>query len=274
MRVASALVLAPLAVGTAYVGGWTLAAFWAVAAMVVFWEWVSLAAGSDRRSVLYVGAAALLLALALAASSVEAEAELRHIRLLAALIMLVMGMLASAIIAPAGRVLWLTAAIPYAGATGIAPIVLRSDGEHGFAALILLFAIVWATDIAAYFVGRAVGGPKLVPRWSPNKTWSGAMAGVAGAVIAALAVASAFGLRNATALALLAAVLSAVAQAGDVFESVLKRHFGVKDSGRLIPGHGGLMDRVDGFVAAAVVACAIGLVRGGIEAPAHGLLVW
>jgi phosphatidate cytidylyltransferase len=192
----------------------------------------------------------------------------------AVIIILTMGMLAAAIIAPAGRVLWVAAAIPYAGATGAAPIILRGDGEYGFAALILLFAVVWSTDSAAYFAGRAIGGPRLVPRFSPNKTWAGAVAGVAGAAIAAVAVAKAFGLGNPTAIMVLAIVLSVVSQSGDIFESALKRKFGAKDSSRLIPGHGGLMDRIDGFVAAAVVACAIGLVRGGIEAPAHGLLVW
>ena len=119
-------------------------------------------------------------------------------------------------------------------------------------ALIFLFAVVWATDIAAYFVGRAVGGPKLMPRVSPNKTWSGAIGGTFAAIAAALAIAHQAALSSLFAIATLAVVLSALAQAGDLFESFLKRRFGAKDSGHLIPGHGGLMDRLDGFVAASV----------------------
>jgi phosphatidate cytidylyltransferase len=150
---------------------------------------------------------------------------------------------------------------------------LRGDAQYGFLAIVLLFAVVWATDIAAYFAGRAIGGPKLMPKVSPNKTWSGALVGAACAVIAALAIAWYAGLALA-AIGLLALMLSALAQAGDLFESFLKRRFGAKDSGHLIPGHGGLMDRLDGFVAAAAAAAAIGLLRGGMAAPGRGLLVW
>jgi phosphatidate cytidylyltransferase len=169
---------------------------------------------------------------------------------------------------------WAAAGVPYAGAIGIAPVVLRSDAEQGLLAVMLLFAIVWATDSAAYFVGRWIGGPKLLPRVSPGKTWSGAVGGLFAAVLAALAAAGIAGLPGVPALAGIAAALSAFAQAGDLFESLLKRRFGAKDSSRLIPGHGGLMDRLDGFVAAATLAALIGILRGGIEAPARGLLVW
>ena len=158
-------------------------------------------------------------------------------------------------------------------ALAIAPIVLRSDGEQGFLTILFLFAIVWTTDIAAYFVGRAVGGPKLVPQVSPNKTWAGAIGGLLASVVAAIVVAKMAALTSFFALALLAILLSALAQAGDLFESFLKRRFNAKDSSHLIPGHGGLMDRLDGFVTASVVAAIIGLARGGLEAPGRGLLV-
>jgi phosphatidate cytidylyltransferase len=273
-RVGSALVLAPLALGTAYVGGWTFAVFWAVAAAGVFWEWTALVSSEDRRSALIVGGLALLLASSLVASGVAAGAEARAIRLSAALIILALAIFSVALLAPAGRRAWLGGGIPYAAAIGIAPIVLRAELDNGFVALVLLFAVVWTTDIAAYFVGRTIGGPKLAPRWSPNKTWSGAIGGVIGAVPAAAAVAMVAGIGNLWPLALLAVSLSVAAQVGDLFESVMKRRFGAKDSSHLIPGHGGLMDRVDGFVAAAVLACAIGIARGGIEAPARGLLIW
>jgi len=193
---------------------------------------------------------------------------------LAAIIVLAMGTLAAAALAPAERRTWVAGGVPYAGALGVAPIVLRSDGEAGFLAMIFLFAIVWATDIVAYFVGRGIGGPKLMPQVSPKKTWSGALGGTVAAVFAALAMAKAAALTGWFAIAMLAIILSVVAQGGDLFESFLKRRFGAKDSSHLIPGHGGLMDRLDGFVTASVVAALIGLARGGFDAPGRGLLVW
>lgn len=264
LRVCSALVLVPLALATAYLGDWPFAVFWGVAAMGVLWEWTSLVAGTDRRFVLMTGAASLALALALVVSGLP----------LAAVIVLAISTLAAASLAPAERRLWIAGGIPYAGALGLAPIVLRSDGEDGFLAVIFLFAVVWTTDIAAYFIGRAAGGPKLLPQVSPNKTWSGAIGGTLAAVVVALALAKTAAFAGLFAIAMLAIVLSVFAQAGDVFESFLKRRFGAKDSGHLIPGHGGLMDRLDGFVTASVVAALIGLARGGFEAPGRGLLVW
>ena len=133
---------------------------------------------------------------------------------------------------------------------------------------------MWATDIAAYFAGRAVGGPKLWPAVSPKKTWSGAIGGTLGGVAAGLLVAKLFGLAVSPMLVLVAIGLSVVAQAGDLLESAVKRHFGAKDASQLIPGHGGLMDRLDGFLTAAAAAVMVGLIRGGLEGPARGLLVW
>ena len=264
LRVCSALVLVPLALATAYLGDWPFAVFWGVAAMGVLWEWTSLVAGTDRRFVLMTGAASLALALALVVNGLP----------LAAVIVLAIGTLAAASLAPSERRLWIAGGIPYAGALGLAPIVLRSDHEDGFLSMVFLFAVVWTTDIAAYFIGRAAGGPKLVPQVSPNKTWSGAIGGTLAAVVVALVLAKAAALAGLFAIAMLAIVLSVSAQAGDVFESFLKRRFGAKDSGHLIPGHGGLMDRLDGFVTASVVATLVGLARGGFDATGRGLLVW
>jgi phosphatidate cytidylyltransferase len=263
LRVGSALVLAPLAVATAYVGDWPFAVLWGAAAMGVLWEWTALVASSEWRAVLMAGAASLALAFALGASGL----------LLAAITVLAIGVLAVASLASAERRMWIAGAVPYAGALGLAPIVLRSDEQDGFLAVIFLFAVVWTTDIVAYFAGRAIGGPKLMPQVSPKKTWSGALAGTLAAVVVAVIFAEAAALAP-FALAMLAVILSVFAQAGDLFESFLKRRFGAKDSSRLIPGHGGLMDRLDGFVAAGVAAALIGLARGGFEAPARGLLVW
>ncbi len=174
----------------------------------------------------------------------------------------------------ASRLLWIIAGIAYAMAMVSAPLLLRADDAYGFLAMVLLFAIVWTTDILGYFAGRAFGGPKLMPAVSPKKTWSGAIAGALGAMIVAVLVASLFGSFNKGALAIVALLLSVVAQLGDLLESWIKRQFGVKDASHLIPGHGGVMDRLDGFWAAAVVGCLIGLLRGGFDGAARGLLVW
>src|SRR5262249_31590889 len=232
--------------------------------MGMLWEWTSLVARADQRSVLGAGAAALALALALAVTE----------HLLAAVIVLAMGAMGAAALAHPERRIWAAGGGPYAGAGALAPVVLRSGRPDGFLAVPFLFVVVWSADICAYFVGRGVGGPKLVPRVSPNKTWAGALGGMGAAVIVGVAVAKTAALTNLFAIAMLAIVLSISAQGGDLFESILKRKFGAKDSSRLIPGHGGLMDRLDGFVTASVVAVLIGLARRGFEAPGRGLLVW
>jgi phosphatidate cytidylyltransferase len=264
LRVCSALVLVPIAIGTAYLGGWPFAVFWGLAAMGVLWEWISLVARSDHRTVLMTGGASLALAVALVATG----------HLLAAVIVLAISTLGVAALAPAKWRTWIAAGVPYAGALGVAPVALRSDSEDGFLAVIFLFGIVWTTDVVAYFSGRAIGGPKLMAQVSPKKTWSGAIGGTLAAVIVAFVLAKVMASSGLFAIAMLAVVLSICAQGGDLFESFLKRRFGAKDSGHLIPGHGGLMDRLDGFITASVVAALIGLLRGGFEAPGRGLLVW
>jgi phosphatidate cytidylyltransferase len=176
--------------------------------------------------------------------------------------------------APGTRRPWASGGVLYAGAAVLAPVFLRADPQYGFVALILLFAVVWATDIFGYFAGRLIGGPKLWPRVSPKKTWSGAVGGALAAVIAATVLAQAVTLDKSLAIALVAVGLSVVSQAGDLWESAIKRRFGAKDAGNLIPGHGGLMDRLDGFVAAAGAAALLGIMRGGLDAPARALLVW
>jgi len=264
LRVCSALVLVPLAIGTAYLGGWAFALFWGAAAIGVLWEWISLVAPSEERSMLLIGGAALALAVALSGMG----------HALAAIVVLAMGALGVAALTLAPRRAWIAGAVVYAGALAVAPIVLRLDEEDGFLAVIFLFAIVWMTDIGAYFAGRALGGPKLVPQVSPNKTWAGAVGGLLAAILAAVAVAKLAALSAIFPLAVLALALSVFAQAGDLFESFLKRRFHAKDSSHLIPGHGGLMDRLDGFVTASAAAALIGLLRGGFEAPGRGLLIW
>ena len=172
------------------------------------------------------------------------------------------------------RPLWLVAGTFYAAIFFASLWFLRRDPAFGFTVLVWIFAMVWAVDIAAYFAGRRVGGPKLWPAVSPNKTWSGAIGGTIGGLIAGSIVIMVSGLMLRPMHAAIMLVLIIVAQLGDLMESAVKRRFGVKDSGHLIPGHGGLMDRCDSLIAAAPAALLIGAASGGIDAPAEGLLLW
>jgi phosphatidate cytidylyltransferase len=156
----------------------------------------------------------------------------------------------------------------------VAPLLLRHHADWGFFAIIFLFGVVWGTDILAYYVGRVIGGPKLWPKISPNKTWSGAIGGAGAAVVVGLAVAYGTGAGNAVHLALVGLGLSIASQGGDLFESAIKRRFGAKDSSQIIPGHGGLMDRLDGFIVAVVVAAVYGISRAGLDDAGQGLLRW
>jgi len=241
LRVVSSAVLAPLAIAAAYFGGPAFVLFWAIAALGVLWEWQTLVCAHDRNPVLTIGAVAL-------------------------------GALGVATLASRVRRYWCLTGLLYAAAVLIAPAILRGDPALGFAAILFVFTIVWLTDIVAYFVGRAVGGPKLMPAVSPNKTWSGALGGTAAGIVGGVVLARQFGVGPSSAV--VAFALSVISQAGDLAESALKRAFQVKDSSNLLPGHGGLMDRLDGFIAAAAAAAALGLLHGGLEAPARGLMVW
>jgi phosphatidate cytidylyltransferase len=264
LRVLSALVLGPLALLTAWVGDWPFALFWIVAGVAALWEWSALVVGSLHRLMFSSAAGAIAVAGVLTWLT----------KPVVALLMVGLGALAAAIFAPVERRVWVTLGVGYAGAMLLAPMLLRADNTYGFAVIVLLFAIVWTTDVLGYFAGRAFGGPKLLPAVSPNKTWSGAIAGTGGAMVVALLVASLFGSFNVLAILIIAFVLSVLAQFGDLFESWVKRQFGAKDASQLIPGHGGVMDRLDGFWAAAVAACVIGILRGGFDGPARGLLLW
>ncbi|HEY5964482.1 MAG TPA: phosphatidate cytidylyltransferase [Xanthobacteraceae bacterium] len=264
LRIVSSLVLAPVAIAAAWFGGVVFVAFWTIAAVIVLWEWQTLVCGHDRNSVLTVGAAALI----------GAAAVLIVGWFGIAIALVALGGFAIAALASRERRVWCVAGLVYAATILIAPVLLRRDASFGFAAIMLLFVIVWLTDIAAYFAGRAIGGPKLMPRVSPKKTWSGAVGGTLAGVVGAVGVAHMSSVASLAAVAGVALVISVVSQGGDLLESAIKRRFNTKDASQLIPGHGGLMDRLDGFVAAAVAGALIGLMHGGLHAPARGLMVW
>jgi phosphatidate cytidylyltransferase len=272
-RVISALVLAPLAIVVAYLpelfpapGAWLFGLFWLLAALAVWWEWNALVSGPGNRLLFFVGGTALALSMFIA--------EFGAARTRTPMLIIILGALAVGVFARADRRVWASGGLLYAGALLTAPIILRRDHDLGLAAILFLFALVWATDIAGYFAGRAIGGPKLAPKISPNKTWSGAIGGMLGAVIAGIAIAKLFGLDDVLIIGIVALLLSVVAQAGDLFESGIKRRFGAKDAGKLIPGHGGVMDRLDGFLTAAAVAAAVGILHANLGSAAHGLLLW
>ena len=147
--------------------------------------------------------------------------------------------------------------------------------RSGLVVVAMLFAVVWGTDIFAYFGGRLIGGPKLWPAVSAGKTWSGTITGVVSGAALGLAAARA-GVGEGLALApmfLTCLAMAAVSQAGDLFESAIKRRYGVKDSSNLIPGHGGVMDRLDGFTFAVIFTAGLGLVRAG-SSVAGGVFFW
>ena len=169
---------------------------------------------------------------------------------------------------PSRLILWQGAGMLCIGIPFLALLWLRGDPHLGRETVIWLFAVVWCVDIGAYAFGRLVGGPRLAPTISPNKTWAGLIGGAACAAVAG-AVAAVF-LEKAGwgPLAAVSAGIAVVAQGGDLVESALKRHFRVKDASNIIPGHGGLLDRVDGLLAASVAVALLGMTGGG------GVLTW
>lgn len=167
---------------------------------------------------------------------------------------------------------WWAAGLLYAAAPCAAVLLLRASETHGLITILFLFAVVWGADVGAYFAGRGIGGPKLAPTVSPKKTWAGLFGGLLTAIVAGVLLLWAVGIAARPAHAGLAALLALASAMGDLFESWFKRKFGVKDSSHLIPGHGGFMDRLDGFIFAAVLAAMIGLARGGAGDVAGGLI--
>ncbi len=263
LRIVSSVILAPLAIGAAYLGDWPFTIFWLAAALAVWWEWVGLIDPTGRHVVLATGACALILQAILI--------ETGHATI--AVMVIALGVLAAVV--TAGRQSpFVPGGIVYASALLVAPVLLRADTAYGFAAILMLFAIVWGTDIGGYFSGRMFGGPKLAAAISPKKTWSGAIGGTVVGIVAAIGVASLFAIKTPVMIGIVALVLSIASQTGDLFESWLKRRFDAKDSSGLIPGHGGVMDRLDGFIFAATVAALFGIARGGSEEAGAALLVW
>jgi phosphatidate cytidylyltransferase len=261
-RIVAALVLIPLALALAYAGGAAWTALVTVVAIGLYVEWLTVVGEVKAISVTVSGAVALALSgVCLALGLVDF-----------AIIVLGLGLVVVVVLA-AGHRSWAAAGFLYTAAAELASFMVRFDQHCGWFALVLVLLVVWASDIGGYAAGRSVGGPKLAPRVSPNKTWAGAIGGFVGSLVVAAGWA-ATGPGKIVPIMLIGAVLSVASQLGDLFESAVKRRFGVKDSSHIIPGHGGLLDRLDGYVAAIVLAAILGLVRGGLDGVGRGLMVW
>lgn len=262
LRVISAAILGPAVLAIAYVGGLWFFALVLVAAVLFQHEWFSITGTSDKSAPAILGYASLVAACVLYALSYPFLA-IAFVGGGALAVYLVAGMSQPA--------RWGAEGIIYSGLALLSLMASRL-GDIGLVFVFFLLIVVWATDICAYFVGRFLGGPKLWKQVSPNKTWSGALGGLFFAVLFGVVFAAVFGQSDLLRWGGLAVVLSIVSQAGDLMESAIKRRFDVKDSSGLIPGHGGIMDRVDGLVAAAIMAAALGLTFGGdLANPIAGL---
>lgn len=264
LRVLSALFLAPLALAAELAGSVPFGLLVAAVAGIALWEWAVM---TDAAKPLWAQACVLVCLvaglLAFALGTPEWGAALIGIP---ALLTLALGLISRAF-------LWLGIGLLYVGIPCAGLILLRQAEPSGWAAVLFVIFVVWATDIAAYFGGRSFGGPKLWARVSPKKTWSGALTGLFAALCAGGLTASLTGAGDWRLGVLIAAPLSIVSQLGDLLESALKRHFGAKDSGHVIPGHGGVLDRLDGLFAAAALALLIAAAGWGgsiLSMPASG----
>jgi phosphatidate cytidylyltransferase len=264
VRTGSAAVLIPSVLLDIWLGGRWFELFMALLGLLMAYEWTNIVhARSSSQFALHCAA---VLCAAFMPPEIGVLATFGLIAGLAAI-----GILANSF-STREKSIFAFSGVFYVSLPVLALVLLRSHSQWGVHAIMWLMLVVWSTDSFAYFAGRIFGGPKLAPKLSPKKTWSGLLGGMVGAA-AISTIYAAFLLPGWMGLAVVAAALAVIAQIGDIFESALKRHFGVKDSGRLIPGHGGVLDRVDGLVAAGVAAALIGYVRHS-NSLAEGLLLW
>ena len=260
-RIVSALILVPVALVPAGYGPPAWDVLVAVMGALMAWEWARLCDGGRLSRVgvssITIGPVAVVVGLL---------AGVMPALLLIGVGVVFVGL--GARFEGARNPVWLAAGVAYVGLPCLAMAWLRAMPVDGLATLLWVLALVWATDTGAYIAGRGIGGPKLAPRISPNKTWAGLAGGVAAAGLIGAAVALLVENVDAWVTVPVSGVLALVEQAGDLFESAVKRHFGVKDSSRLIPGHGGILDRVDGLLA---VSLAVAALSGAVG---HTILIW
>ena len=262
-RLVSAIVMAALALGSVLASVWTFVALVIAAGVTVSWEW-----GRLVRKVGFDAIAGIQSA-AVASVAVAVAMSRPGLALIAAIVALAgTGLLAVS----SATVGWSLLGIAYSVLSTWSMVWLRSDPTLGATALLYLLLVAWTTDTASYGGGRLVGGPKLAPSISPRKTWSGLLAGILAPALVGYAFALFLQDTSAWRLTLVSIVIAAACQAGDLGESAVKRRFGTKDMSNLIPGHGGLLDRIDGLLIAAIAAALIAL-RDPAN-PGRGLLIW
>lgn len=261
-RLISAVVLGLLVLALTIAGGLLFRALCVLAGIIVFEEWSRMTRARRAGPIFVFARRALLVALV---------AFLFNLRIPALVIVALAGLFIAYVDRSEHKADWTLGGLVYAAAAALAPGMLRGDEPAGLAAIGLVLCVVWATDIFAYFTGRAIGGPKLLPAVSPKKTLSGSIGGL----VAGMAFGSGFYAlvtgHVGGFILVLTGVLSVLGQAGDLFESWVKRRFGVKDSGRIIPGHGGLMDRIDALIIAIFAAWLFGVLAAGIHHPARAI---
>ena len=263
IRLVSGLALAAVALGLTFAGVWPFAALVLAVSLIVAWEWGRIVRQAGIDTIFVIHALAVIGAVGLTLAGLPALG----------LLAVGVGAILAALLGfeKLGRISAL--GVLYAGLPAIALIWLRSGTPLGFEAAVFVLLTVWVSDTGAYVAGRSIGGPKLAPSVSPNKTWSGLIGGTA----ASVAMAWVFGQFHPALplgkLMVTALILALISQAGDLMESALKRWHGVKDASGLIPGHGGFMDRVDGLIFAAVAAALLAAIIN-VHAPARAVLTW
>ena len=245
LRILSALIMMPVALGAVYLGGVYYILFVTLIMLLGLREWLRLVDPNAKSFVIGTAFFALVVILALGALLSVAFGAM-----IGTILVLILFMVAAR--DHEERAGWIALGIPYMAGSGLALIYLRTTEGTGMALVFYLLAVVWGTDIGAYIAGRLIGGPKLIPLISPNKTWAGLLGGMALAAIFGYVVSLGFHVQQPGTAVGLALLLAVVSQLGDLFESYFKRRSGVKESGGLIPGHGGVLDRIDGLVFAAI----------------------
>lgn len=261
LRILSAIVMIAVALIVTWVGDFSFRMLCAGIGAAVFYEWLMMAKERSTAPERQLSALLMTAAGIVVLTAPGGALSFVMVAALAALAFSAAPML--------GSTRWNAVGIAYASAAGLSLALLRGGDMDGLKAVLFVFVVVWTTDIMAYFVGRTFGGPKLAPSISPGKTWSGAVGGAVFALV--LGMLAAFAMKTTMSvgfLFVLIVVLSVASQIGDLFESWLKRRFQVKDSSRIIPGHGGVMDRVDGLIAASLVLYTIGAILADPDRPA------
>ena len=261
-RLVAGVVMAIVAVALAWAGLAPFGLLIVVAALLMCWEWGRVVRGTEYGAAFYVHAAAIAIAVALSAFGHPALGLGAVVA--GFVLLLVMPFVENRLMSAVGAL--------YVGLPAVAILWLRGDEPLGFLAIVFIFAVVWGSDIGAFAAGRGLGGPKLWPRVSPKKTWSGFIGGLTAGLIGGAVVALAVPGASPAALGATGLALAMVAQLGDLAESALKRRFGVKDSSSIIPGHGGVMDRADSTVAVSVVIAIVALLVNPAS-PARALLI-